>query len=236
MNANDVSAYAASVSAITAIILAWMTGKYVRLTGRMVAEMKAARQPIVFVDLEIHDLSEVVLLIGNSGEAPARHCRFEVEDHIPWHGKPQKTPGQLPALKDGIAYLAPARTLRFRLGHVDWNKATAKAGWLNVTIHFEGEEDRKYVHRANIDLSRYAGLSPDTFTRPDNEVVSTLKEILQLGQQVANRTDPTRGLHRWCTACAHAIPYGAKKCAECGEWQPGSGPSQNEPGDVSPAS
>jgi hypothetical protein len=221
MDSGLVSAYAASVSAATTIILVVLTGWYVRLTGRMVSEMRAARQPIVFVDIEFLDGSEVVLIIGNSGDAPARHVRFDVEDGIPWKGKPWYAPSELPALKHGIPYLAPGRALRFRLGLLDWEQATKSSGWLNVKIAFEGEEGRKFVHAADIDLRRYEGLSLDTFARYEEHAVEALQGILRLGTEVADRGKPN-STTKWCPACAKPMSYSAKKCAECGEWLPGT--------------
>lgn len=235
MDSGAVSAYGTIVLAATTIILAWFTGRSALLTGRMVSEMRAARQPIVFVDLEIADGIEVILIVGNSGDAPARHIRFDVEDGIPWQGKPWYTPSELPALKDGIPYLAPGRALRFRLGQLDWDQATKRSGWLNVKITFEGEEGRKFVHPANIDLRRYAGLSLDTFARHEEHVVETLQGILRLGTEVADRDKPN-STTKWCPACSRPMGYSAKKCAECGEWLPGAHPAPTEPSSPSPAS
>jgi hypothetical protein len=234
MDSNAVSAYAAIVSAATTIVLACLTGWYVRLTGRMVSEMRAARQPIVFLDLEIRDNVNVILIIGNSGDAPARHIRFDVDDGIPWSHKPWFAPAELPALRDGIPYLAPGRTLRFGLGPLDWKTATTKSGWLNVKITFEGEEGRRFVHPANIDLARYNGLSADTFSNHPGAVVEALRGILQVSIETAEREKPN-SFTKWCPACAHPMSNSAKKCADCGEWLPGANPVAPASQDPSPA-
>src|SRR5687768_3544752 len=109
IDSDSLSAGATAVAAIATSVAAWYTAKSANRNADMVAEMRAARQPSVFIDLEIAQASQVVVLVGNSGDAPARAIRFDIDDKIPWEDERDIRPGQLPAFRDGIPYLAPGR-------------------------------------------------------------------------------------------------------------------------------
>lgn len=229
MDSTQVAAYAATVQAFTAIVLVWLTQRYVKLTGGMVAEMRAARQPVVYIDVEIEDGSMVVLIIGNSGDAPARHVQFVVDDGIPWEGKPLARPSELSALIDGLAYLAPGRRLRFMLGHLDWKKATEQSGWLNIVISYAGEEERKFVQPVNFDLRRYNGLKLDSFVTPQHKIAEGVNGLFRLAQDEALQKHAEVSFRKVCPACHSLMPTSATKCAACLEWLPEARPKASDP-------
>jgi hypothetical protein len=174
----------------------------------------------VFLDLEVDANSQVILVVGNQGDAPARTIRFVLEDRIPWSSEKDRRPLDLPAFRDGIPYLAPKRILRFHLGHLDWKAATEKGGWLKAQIHFKGETGEEIERDAYINLARYDGVTVDTFETPEDKIAMYMKEFYYLASNVDQRISIASGSHTWCPACSKQIPDSAKKCYQCGEWLP----------------
>jgi hypothetical protein len=207
-----------ATQAISATILLWVTWQSVALNKGMLAEMRASRQPSVFVDLELDSDSHVVLIVGNHGKAPARTIRFDLDDRIPWDSEQGPRPLQLPAFRDGIPYLAPGRTLRFHLGHLDWKAATHKGGWLKAEIDFKGEQGEALHSEANINLARYDGVALDTFRTPADKIATDLRDFFYFVRNVEERISITSHSHTWCPSCSKQIPDFAKKCYHCGEW------------------
>ena len=78
-----VTAVAAIASALTTIMLVWLTSRYVTLTRELAGHARATREPSVFVDFELESTDEVILTICNSGPTSARNVTFDVSDNIP---------------------------------------------------------------------------------------------------------------------------------------------------------
>jgi hypothetical protein len=186
----------------------------------MLEEMRAARQPAVFLDLEIPVDGPAILVVGNNGEATARAIRFDIDDQLPWDSRENvgSTLNELPAVRDGIPYLAPGRTLRFSLRVLNWTAQTERHGWLNAVIRFKDASGREFESRANINLARYNHVTTDTFQPADRQIAELMREYLWLAHERATRERTTPTLPAWCASCLKPIPHGAKKCHWCGEW------------------
>ena len=104
-------------SAVATIVLAVLTGRYVRLTKALVEEAKASKHPNVFVDIEFNSY-EVRFIVGNSGSTPARNVRFKVTDNVPWRkiGDVESGLESVSAIKTGISYLAPGSNPQIQRG------------------------------------------------------------------------------------------------------------------------
>src|SRR5262245_5348890 len=114
---------AATVAAVATVLLTGLTALYVMYTHRLVKETRAARLPTVYVDLEFDGRNEVKFVVGNGGPAPAFGIRLGVIDAIPWRN-PHKNDGleALPAIREGISFLAPGRVFKYHVGLIDWDR------------------------------------------------------------------------------------------------------------------
>jgi hypothetical protein len=218
LDASTVSAWAAAVSAASTIAVTLLTARYVVLTGRMVAEMRAARRPSVFLDLEVVSAGELVVLVGNSGDVAANNVQIDVDDRVPWQTAFRTPPFDLPAFRDGIPYLAPNRVLRFSLGWLDWKSTAESGGWLNATLRYKGEDGSEFAGAAHIDLRRYNGVSVDTFERAEDRAADSLRELASYVRALNIEKHHRRSFRRACPSCAESISSSAKKCYHCDEW------------------
>ncbi len=219
MKAEWIGAIAAVASAITTIVLARLTGDYVRLTKQLAASAIAARQPSVFVDFELDPTAEVVLIVGNSGLTSARDVKFDVVDNTPWQATAVfPKPGDVPAFKYGIALLAPGRSIRFRVGHLDWKAAVAERRWLNITARFRGDTDEVLSTENNIEFGRYSGMSADSFDNPQARLADAVEQFVSTSQMQVHLQDVQREAKQRCQHCAELILQGATKCRFCLEW------------------
>jgi hypothetical protein len=102
------------------ILLVVLTSIYVYLTRQMVKEVRASRDPNVFVDIEFPD-DEARVAIGNSGQSAALDIEFAVEEEIPWRGLGDFSGGLkgLEVVKRGLSYLPVNRTIKFRAGFIE---------------------------------------------------------------------------------------------------------------------
>jgi hypothetical protein len=113
------SFYAALIAAMSNVLLAGLTAMYVLLTRQIVRQIRAAREPSVFFDLDFPE-SEVRVVVGNSGESPALNIRFSITEDLPWRS-PRMTDGlrSIEMIRSGISFLAPRRTLKLLGGFID---------------------------------------------------------------------------------------------------------------------
>src|ERR1017187_3758600 len=219
MDAQQISALAAVVSAFTTGILAYLTLKYVRLTSLLAGQGQAAREPSVFVDFELDSVDEVIIIIGNSGPTSAQGIRFDVTDNIPWR-EPSVFPSlaSLPAFRDGLPHLAPGRSIRFRVGYIDWRAATEGNRWLNIAASYRGDSGLLLEHVSTINFGRYAGMSADSFDKPVVRTADAIERLVTNTEQEAHIDETRRESGVQCPACAGRIPRAAKKCMHCLEW------------------
>ena len=98
------------ITTIATVVLACLTSRYVRLTHLMLEETKSQKEPNVWVDLELPPRNKIILLIGNSGSAPAKDLKFEVVDNITWR-KEYRVSLKIAVFTNKFSCLATAKTI-----------------------------------------------------------------------------------------------------------------------------
>ncbi len=162
-----IQAIGITVTAIATVILAWLTGRYVRLTNSMLEETKASRGPIVYVDLEFSRSNNVKLIVGNSGLAPAHNLSFKVEESIPWReSNSHKGISGLVPITDGISYLAPNRILKFTAGRLDWDKLKKLDSKVSFQVTYDDHIGKHHKIEFIIDIGQYEGVLLESFKTP----------------------------------------------------------------------
>jgi len=109
-----------SINAIAIVSLALFTYSYMKSTAVMANEMKTAREmefeiqhsPKVVVDFNIKSSGMIYFVISNNGNGAARNIRFNINPPL-LNAQGQKMAEEWPALRDGINYLAPKKSLTF---------------------------------------------------------------------------------------------------------------------------
>ncbi len=207
------------VTTVATVVLALLTGKYIRFTREMVEEMRTARRPYVFVDLEFQDGSSVVLIVGNSGALPARNVSLSVVDQVPWT---RQGLDRILAIKHGISYLAPERRLKYEIGSLDWKRVRETGGSLRFRIRFETDQGKEVRHDTGIDLTQYVSVTPTTFESEAAPVERALRSLERAVEWSRESSDSiaSRWTHRSCPICGERISAAAKKCPHCLEFLP----------------
>jgi hypothetical protein len=224
MTAADAALYVTIVAGISNVALAGLTTAYVILTRQMVRQMKAAREPSVFVDIESSG-EEVRLVIGNSSDSPALNLRFAINENIPWREDDVRKGFQsIDVVRDGLPFLAPRRVLKFYVGSVDWDGIEAGKGLADVNVTFENEVRDRFNRRYPLDIATYAEVTVDSFGDPLSSVAKALRDAERsrsserLMQTVSRHVFFSRPPTKNCPSCGKAIPEVARKCPECLEY------------------
>jgi hypothetical protein len=125
------------VVAVATAVLAWLTSRYVRLTGELVEESRRSREPSVAVDFEMPDRS-LRLIVCNYGRSPAKDVRITVLKDVTWLRGSQSRTGlaDIGPVKNGISYLTPSRRLRYYLGFPNWKDTLDEGMEVSLQIRF----------------------------------------------------------------------------------------------------
>jgi hypothetical protein len=212
-----------ALTTIATIVLAFLTGRYVRLTHSMVEEAKSQKEPNVWIDLELSSY-QAKLLVGNSGTSPAKNLKFEVKDNIPWR-KDQNFTESLETIHpvmNGISYLAPARTLKYVAGYIDNKKTFSELeSTVEIKLTYETEAGKKIIRDFVIDIGQYYGVLFESFTNPASEIARAIKDI-ERTQKSDHGIDKiaSRFFKKNCPVCGELINSSAKKCPQCLEFLP----------------
>lgn len=218
-----------AVTALATVVLAWLTGRYVKLTKVLADEAKASKEPNVYIDLEFSTRG-VKLLLGNSGSSPARNISFKVSDNIPWRqiDHAPKSLAELPVLKHGISYLAPGRVLKYEAGVLPHDRDVfSPEHVVSIEISFQTETAQTRTSRADIGLGQYSQVLYESFKTPEHDMAEALRESASQ-QRSSNtrllfRSKPAR---KSCPTCGELIATAAKKCPHC--WEQLSSPDGHE--------
>jgi hypothetical protein len=210
-----------TIVAIANILLVGLTAVYAYLTRQMVLQMRASREPSVFVDLEFPE-SMARVSVGNTGLTPAKNIRFRIDDKVPWLGEQDKPRGLLAvnALKTGVSFLPPGRVLKYYVGMPDWKRAGPEAT-ITVAVDFESEAGATFAREYVLDLAQYSQVLFESFRDPTSSVADAIKEAersRRASQTAASIVSPFfPPLTKTCPMCAEKIPLAARKCSHCGE-------------------
>ncbi|MFA5914335.1 MAG: zinc ribbon domain-containing protein [Burkholderiales bacterium] len=205
------------------VVLAVLTFKYVRLTHSLVQEARAAKRPNVFVDIEF-DSTDVKFIIGNTGSSPAINVKLSVADNIPWRQHPEFQSGiaSLAIVQNGLAYLAPGRTLKFNAGYIE-NNATFFSAESMVTIGlmYQTETGEQVSREVTIELRSYSGVLFESFVHPEREVARAIRDAeSHRSSRESTKNVTTRFFRQACPSCGENISASAKKCPHCLEFLP----------------
>lgn len=174
------------ITTTTTVILAILTAKYVRLTNSMLEESKAARAATVYVDFEHYDYG-LYLIVGNSGPNPAHNLKFSVKDPIKWVEDPfDKGLKGLSLFSNGISYLAPGRTLKYRLGQINYDDKEHREYVAKINVEYFDHINRKNTANFVVDFMFYREVMYDSFNSPLKKISESIEKI-ELGQRIEKR-------------------------------------------------
>jgi hypothetical protein len=197
------------------IVLAVLTGIYVCHTGRMLQEMKLAREPNVYFDIELPD-NDLRASISNHGYLAAANITFTFEESLPWGQKRDKLADH-DVFKNGISYLSPGRVLKYRLGRLNWNDLNKENAKLSVRITFTNEVGKTFKRNYLFDISHFKSVLFSSFQGPEERIVKALILEKQMESGKLATLMRSRDKKR-CPFCAELISVNAKKCAHCHEF------------------
>lgn len=205
-------------SAIATIVLVVLTAKYVRLTHALVEESRQAKYPNVFVDIEFDEIN-VKFLVGNAGDTPALNIQFQITDQVPWRTTGSRTTGinAITAVKSGISYLAPGRTLKFNAGYVEHDTGFfAQGSSIEVLLTFETEDREKLTRQSSIDLTSYTDILFETFKDPQREVAKAIRDSSHDRHSGGAMEKLLHNMFKKsCPSCRELISSKATKCPHC---------------------
>lgn len=203
------------------IVLAMLTAWYVRLTYHILQEARAAKEPNVWVDLELTNYS-VKLVVGNTGASPARNIKLSVQDNIYWrsYAETKTSLADLVIVKDGISYLAPGRALKFEAGLIDRDKTlTEKDSFAEIRLTYETDSGKEISRVSRIDMNQYREVLLESFREPESDIAEAIRNT-ESGKQSRKFMDSaiTRMTMKQCPVCGERINRSAKKCPRCLEF------------------
>lgn len=215
-----VSIVGAIASAVATIVLAFLTARYVRLTKALVDEARSTKQPNVYADVEFDDY-DVRFVVGNSGPAPAIDVRIDVTDSIPWkkRGEFQQGFANVAPVKNGIAYLAPGRVLKYMVGIAEADSAFfAEGSAVQIRLRYLTETGTELKRDFVIELKSYNNVLLDSFKDPESEIAKAIRD----SEWRRTSHDPIRSMiNRMgktpCPSCGELISSKAIKCPHCHE-------------------
>ena len=148
-----------SISTVSTVILAILTGIYVFLTFRILSEMRASKEPAIEIDFEVkvNTLHETFVWVKNAGLSPAKNIHIDVDDNLPLshlYELKDTTLSETNFIKNGIPYLAPGRSKTYAVGNLKLNRDIWKAEnyIVNFSINFENMKSKKQNVKMSVDV------------------------------------------------------------------------------------
>lgn len=214
-----VSSVATIISCFVNITLAFLTATYVKLTRDMLLETKAAHEPSVYFDLELPD-HKINIIVGNSGESPAKNCRFEVIRNT---SDIQVVMGEdlsaISLFRHGITFLAPRRVYKYDVGYI-YEVGQKPDQVLHVRFTFENLEGETFSQDALIDMAQFSGVLFDSFRDPSHAVAQAIQSAEQ-NRQIENSFNSSQVQPNQenvpCPVCMEMVLPKARKCKHCME-------------------
>ena len=211
--------------AIATVVLVWLTSRYVRLTGRMVEEMRKSREPVVICDFELPDGS-LRFVVRNAGQTLAKNIRITIRQDIDCiRGRKGMTGvAGLPPIERGISYLAPGRTLKYYLGVPDLQGIENKEVLVSLQIEFENERGTEFISGFDFDINQFSGVLFGSFRDPSLEIADSIRnadssrKLDESAKQLSERLSRQLSRESPCPYCCELVNENAKKCKHCGEW------------------
>lgn len=209
------------VVAAANVFLVILTSVYVLLTRKMVLEIRNARGPSVYFDLELPE-QEMRMAICNSGLSAAHNVAFQVNDKIPWRQSEDWQTGinSVEVIRSGISYLPAGRTLKYIAGFPEWEKVNDENALVKVIVSYDDEVGKHYRREYHIDVKQYRSVLFESFRDPSREVAQAIRDT----DRRRETRETTRGMvlrgsaTKTCPMCGEKILESAKKCSHCLEY------------------
>jgi hypothetical protein len=182
----------------------------------MAKASQEALQPYVYLDLAFNSVSELIVIIGNSGNKVAGHVTAVLEASN--NEKVAKLIRELP-ITSGIGHLAPGGKLRYSVIINSRELLPSDGPAANFTFKIGYHDGRRTVsdHQV-IDLDAYR--SALVFERDSSsDVVNALHEI---SRKMPSVSISTISVNKLCPYCGTRLIESATKCHGCQEWLNGS--------------
>lgn len=207
------------------LLLTFLTAIYVFFTRQMAKQMRAARGPSVYIDLEFPDRRARVV-IGNSGESPAFNVRFDIKEDVPWQefGSESVALTSIEALRTGISFLPSKRVLKFMGDDIDWAQLNTTNGLVDVKISYNDETDAELTRDYQINVAQYSKVLVESYRDSSADVAKAIREAEMSRSTAESMKGISRQLFarpkKTCPMCAESIPRAARKCPKCLELLP----------------
>jgi hypothetical protein len=215
MNEAEISFISSIVTGVATVVLAILTWKYVRLTGRLVEETRAARAPGVVVDIEFDDIM-ARLVVANRGSSAAHNLRIKVsERNIVWTQHPQDPRfADLSPIKNGVSFLPPGRTLSYLVYALDVRKTleSKESGVVDFDVTYQDDSGQSSRRQFSIDFGAFNDLSLEGRWQAPHRVIADA--IRRAAEHVSPRPVFARRM-RPCPVCFESIRAEARKCPHC---------------------
>jgi hypothetical protein len=171
---NYLDAHSGSLQVLTSAVLLAVTAVYTVLTRSMAKASQEALQPYVYLDLAFDSASEMIVIIGNSGNKVAGHVTAALEASN--NAKVADLIQDLP-ISSGIGHLAPGGKLRYSIIVDSRELLPLDAPAASFTFKIEYNDGKRTVSDEQaIDLDAYR--SAKVFERDGtSDVVHALREI-----------------------------------------------------------
>jgi len=174
--------------AVATVVLVIVTWKYVCITGETLRELRASREPYVFLKFESPG-PHFDLVVGNSGQSAALNVIFELQEDIVWRlassgGNITIGGGRLkkmPIFDSGLSHIAPGENLRYSCrGSPNHGNLGPGNFCVSIGITYEDEAGKTFARRVNIDMRAFDGVLFSSFEGGRRDSVA--EELRKIGR------------------------------------------------------
>jgi hypothetical protein len=208
------SALGAVAAGVATAVLARLTSKYVRLTGELVKETRAARAPEVVADLQFDDAIPR-FVIANRGPTAAYNVRIKVaEKNVAWEeSKHVPKIEELAPVSKGVSYLPPGRTMSFLVPSIDWKKTVEADSALSFDVTYQDDRGQEIHREYSIEFAAIGAMLIEGRHQQPHQVIADA--IRHAVDRIKPRSPFMPPRTRPCPVCFEKIRAEARKCPHC---------------------
>jgi len=210
-----------AIQALTSIVLAALTLVYVILTRRMVLEMKAVREPSMFMDVYPGPYLSIIVVIGNKGNGTAYDVSFsgiEGLDRVSFYPS-QKALSGLPIISEGISHMPVGKIVRIT-GR--YNRENGFGSKFQCVMRYRNLAGQTFSQSVVCDLELFRHVEIVDETKYQKLIAESLREIVNHGKSEDAQEKLMHYMTRQCPVCCERISPHAQKCPHCLEFIRGS--------------